>query len=59
MPTSVNKLTRSGFEKLSKQELLNTFRQITHDIEFVNSYPDAQKLFIHKLQLLMERSVSR
>ena len=53
---SINKLTHSGFEKLSKQELMKTFVQITHDIEFVNSYPDAQKLFIHKLQLLIERS---
>jgi hypothetical protein len=59
MPSSINTLTRSGFEKLSKQELLNTFRQITHDIEFVNSYPDAQKLFIRKLELLIERTPSR
>ena len=55
----MSKLTRSGFEKLSKQELASILTQVTHDIEFVKLYPNAQKLCMSKLQLLIQRVASR
>jgi hypothetical protein len=54
MPIS-NKLARSGFDMLNKQQLLNNLNELTQDKVMITQYPAAYNFLLKNIELSMKR----
>lgn len=54
MPNT-NKLARSGFDTLNKQQLLNHFTELTQDKTLIDQYPTAFNFLLKNIKLHMNR----
>ena len=54
MPIS-NKLARSGFDMLNKQQLLNHLSELTQDKAMIEQYPAAYNFLLKNIELCMKR----
>jgi len=53
MPVT-NKLTRSGFDILNKQQLLNHLSELTQDKAMITQYPAAYNFLLKNIELRMK-----